>query len=185
MEIWKDIKDYEGLYQVSNLGNIKSLQDNLWRKRERILKQTLWWNWYYKIVLYKNWKANTKLVHRLLAQAFIENPNNLPIIMHLDNNKTNLKLDNLKWWTQKENNYQIINEWRNNFLNWKHPDLWKFRWKSKWAKKVSQYNLQWEFIKIFDCIKDWAEEIWIKYNGICRACKTWKTAWWYKWSYLK
>jgi len=183
MKTWRQIVWYEWLYEISNDWDIKSLVDNFWKKRERIMKTTLWNNWYLKICLYKNKKSHTKLVHRLLAQAFIKNPNNYPIILHIDNNKLNINLYNLKWWTIKENNNQIMKEWRHNFQT-NHPDLWKFWWNNKRARKVNLYNLHWKFIKTFDCLKDWAEEIWINYNNICRACKDWWTAWWYKWSYL-
>ncbi len=179
-EIWKDIVWYEGLYQISNKNNIKSLK--YWK--ERILKPDKWLNWYLKVHLYKNWKSHAKLLHRLKAVAFIPNPDNFPVVMHLDNDKLNLNLNNLKWGTPKENNYQIIKEWRNNFTNWKHPDLWKLRWKSKWARKVNQYTKDGIFIKTWDCIKDWAESVNIKYNNICRSCKTWQIAWWFKWSYF-
>lgn len=182
-EIWKDIEWYEGLYKISEHSKIKSLRDNFWRKREKIIVPTLWKNWYLKIVLYKNWKSNTKLVHRLKAIAFIPNPLNLPVVMHIDNIKFNLDLDNLKWGTHKENNYQIIAEGRNNFTNWNHPDLGKKRWENKWARKVNQYSREWVFIKTFDCIKDWAMEVCIKYTNICRACKSWQMAGGYRWTY--
>lgn len=182
-EIWKDIVWYEWLYQISNLWNLISNYDNFWRKKTRKINASLWQNWYLKITLYKDKNSKTLLLHRLLAIAFIPNPNNYPVVMHLDNNKLNLNLDNLKWGTHKENNYQIINEWRNNFTNWNHPDLWKLRWNCKWARKVNQYTKDWVFIKTFDSIRDWADSVKIKYNGICKACKTWLNAGWYKWSY--
>ena len=182
-EIWKDIPWYEWLYEVSNLWNLISNYDNFWRKNIRKINASLWQNWYLKITLYKNKISKTLLLHRLIAIAFIPNPNNYPVVMHLDNNKLNLNLNNLKWWTHKENNYQIIKEWRNNFTNWKHPDLWKLRWNNKWAKKVNQYTKEWVFIKTFNCIMDWADSVKIKYNNISRACKTWRNAGWFKWSY--
>lgn len=182
-EIWKDIAWYEWLYQISNFWSIISNYDNFWRKNIRKINASLWQNWYLKITLYKNKKSKTLLVHRLMGINFIPNPNNYPVVMHLDNIKTNISLSNLKWWTHKDNNHQIIREWRHNFTNWNHPDLWKTRWNNKWARKINQYTTWWIFIKTFECIKDWAEEVWIKYTWICASCKNWTNAWWYKWSY--
>lgn len=95
-EIWKDIKGYEGLYQVSNLGRVKSLKVSK-IKSERIRKSYQQSSGYISIVLCKNGKAVNHKVHRLVASAFIDNPNNLPEINHKDENKANNKVDNLEW----------------------------------------------------------------------------------------
>ena len=101
LEIWKDIDGYEGLYQVSNLGRIKSL--NYKRTgRTKILKLVKS-NGYLDIILYNNGKCKHYLVHRLVAKAFIPNPDSLPEINHIDENKTNNKVDNLEWCTSKYN----------------------------------------------------------------------------------
>lgn len=100
MEIWKDIKGYEGLYQISNLGNVKSLRKNVILKCSKCSREGN----YYKAGLYKNGKTKTILVHKLVANAFIPNPNNLPCINHKDENKLNNKADNLEWCTYKQNN---------------------------------------------------------------------------------
>lgn len=102
MEIWKDIEGYKGLYQVSNLGRIKSLGNNK-NKKEKILKSHYDNNGYYSIVLYKNNNRKKYLIHRLIAEAFIPNPNNLPCVNHKDENKQNNNVDNLEWCTQKYN----------------------------------------------------------------------------------
>ena len=100
MEIWKEIEGYEGLYEVSNLGRIKSLQKDI------ILKNRLSKRGYYLVSLYKNGKSTTKWVHRLVAKAFISNPDNLPQINHKDENSLNNCADNLEWCTTKySNNY--------------------------------------------------------------------------------
>ena len=103
-EIWKDIKDYEGIYQVSNLGRVKSLEKVVNNRKypEKIMKQTLSED-YLRVTLYKNSKRNTKQVHRLVAEAFIPNPENKPQIDHKDANKTNNFVSNLRWCSQKEN----------------------------------------------------------------------------------
>lgn len=101
-EIWRDIPGYEKLYQVSNLGRVKSLGNKSNHKKPTI-KQLQFRNNYYSITLYKNGKTKTTGVHRLVAQAFIPNPDGKPEINHKDENKLNNKIDNLEWVTKKEN----------------------------------------------------------------------------------
>lgn len=95
MEIWKNIKNYEGIYQISNLGKIKN--------KEKILKQYVK-KGYYTIGLRKNGLRKFYQVHRLVAQAFIENKDNLPQVNHIDENKLNNNVDNLEWCTVSYNN---------------------------------------------------------------------------------
>ena len=104
-EIWKDIKDYEGLYKVSNLGRVKSLDivDRLNRTFKGKIRKAKFNNrGYEQIALYKNGNQKYFLVHRLVAQAFIPNPDNLPQVNHLDQNNKNNNSINLEWCT---NNY--------------------------------------------------------------------------------
>lgn len=101
-EIWKDIKDYEGLYQVSNFGRVKSLKRK-WRLRERILKLMLHSKGYLFVGLFKNSKGRNFLCHRLVAKAFVSNPDNKPEVNHLDGIKTHNEDYNLEWCTPKEN----------------------------------------------------------------------------------
>ena len=97
-EIWKDIKGYEGLYQVSNLGNVYSIKNN------KLLKLHISHKGYVVVCLYKNNKQHTQQIHRLIAQAFIPNPNNLPCVNHKDENPGNNDFRNLEWCTYKYNN---------------------------------------------------------------------------------
>ena len=104
MEIWRDIKDYEGLYKVSNQGRVKSLKKKFGKQEtETIMKPVMQWTGYMRIGLIKDKKLKTHMVHRLVAQAFIPNPENKPIINHIDGNKANNDVDNLEWATFKEN----------------------------------------------------------------------------------
>lgn len=112
-EAWKDIKGYEGLYQVSNLGRVKSLERKVWSgttfytRSEKLLKQ---WkcrshnrDFYLYVTLSKHGIHKNVGVHRLVAQAFISNPSNLPEVNHKDGNKTNNVISNLEFCTCKEN----------------------------------------------------------------------------------
>ena len=110
MEIWKDIEGYGGLYQVSNLGRVKSLNYNR-TKKEKILKPRSNKDGYLNVNLYKEGRMKTCLVHRLVAKAFIPNPDNKSQVNHRDEDKTNNCVDNLEWMTRRENiNYGTRNE---------------------------------------------------------------------------
>ena len=108
-EIWRDIKGYENLYQISNLGRIKTKQkkvNNRFKdiiREEKIIKLSLNRNGYYIVHLWKDGKSINKTVHRLVANAFIPNENKLPLINHKDENKKNNCVDNLEWCTYKYN----------------------------------------------------------------------------------
>lgn len=106
-EIWRDIEGYEGLYQVSSFGRVKSFDsiDKLDRIRKgRVLKGIKDVKGYLLVNLYKNSIVSTKTIHRLVAQVFIPNPENKPQVNHIDENKTNNMVSNLEWSTSKENN---------------------------------------------------------------------------------
>ena len=110
MEIWKDIAGYEGLYQVSNLGRVKSLGNNK-NSKEKILKPFFNRDGYLLVNLCKEGKSKQYRVHRLVAQAFILNPEDKPEVNHKDEDKTNNKVENLEWVTSKENcNYGTSTE---------------------------------------------------------------------------
>lgn len=107
MEKWKDIIGYEGMYQVSNLGNIKSLDRLAWNGHAmHILKGKLMKSKNYRyqeILLCKDGKIKKHYIHRLVAAAFIVNENNKPEVNHLDGNKHNNSVNNLEWCTSEEN----------------------------------------------------------------------------------
>lgn len=118
-EVWKDIPNYEGLYQASNLGNIKVLDrivncgiknNKTIIRKSRLLKQRINQG-YYEVALSKNGKKRFLKVHRLIAITFIPNLNKLPSINHKDENKLNNCIDNLEWCTIKYNcNYGTRNK---------------------------------------------------------------------------
>jgi hypothetical protein len=109
-EIWKPIKGFEGLYEVSNLGRIKALTRKKncnrgwgWIK-EHIMKPTNCGTGYYRVPLTnKDHIKKYYLVHRLVAQTFIDNPSNLPQVNHINGDKSNNGVDNLEWCTREDN----------------------------------------------------------------------------------
>ena len=138
-EIWKDVKGYEGLYQVSNFGRIKSLPRNTKNQyKNGIIKQNvIRGKGYYYINLYNK---GTKLftVHKLVAETFIPNPSNLPCINHIDGNKLNNKINNLEWCSYSDNEMHA----------------YKHNLKTPLFKKVNQYDLDGNFIKTWNSIEE-------------------------------
>ena len=154
MEIWKDIVGYEGLYQVSNLGRVKSLAYEVTYYRERtnsyvtrphkeqIVKPVTRQHGYLGVMLYgkgghKTRGFKTFSIHRLVAEAFIPNPDGLPEVNHKDENKQNNTVDNLEWITRKGNvNYGTTQQRRaNNRIN-----------NDKRCKRVMQISLDGKII---------------------------------------
>lgn len=113
-EVWKDVVGYEGIYQISNLGRVKSLEREVniklfnigWSKRkipESIRKQTIFKNGYAGVQLHKQQKLHLGLTHRLVAQAFIPNPGKKPEVNHKNGDKLDNCVENLEWVTRTEN----------------------------------------------------------------------------------
>lgn len=137
-EIWRDIEGFEGLYQVSSYGRIKSLNYNK-TKQERILKNFLNKKGYLQVNLHKDGKIKKFSVHRLVATAFLENPNNLPQVNHKDENKSNNCVSNLEWCDCQYNiNYGTRTE----------------KTVEKCSKQVYQYSLNGNLIKVWESSKE-------------------------------
>ena len=127
-ELWKDIKNYEGHYQVSNFGRVKSIKFG----KEIILKPVTDRHGYLIVGLWKNNKQKTYKVHRLVMEAFIPNTDNLPCVNHKDEDKTNNNVENLEWCTYTyNNNYGTRIE----------------RISKRRSKTVLQYDLEGNFIR--------------------------------------
>lgn len=112
MEIWKDIKGYEGLYQISSLGRIKSLKRKIYKRKcnDTIVSLKPNNKGYCKVILHNNGKRKAVFVHRLVAEHFIDNPDNLPQVNHKNEIKTDNNVENLEWISANDNlNYGYHN----------------------------------------------------------------------------
>ena len=193
-EVWKpvitDKEDYTGLYEVSNLGRVRSLDryDNRGCKRKGQIRKTKKdKGGYYRIILCKNDKQKDFLVHRLVALAFIPNPNKLPIINHKDCCPSNNRADNLEWCNYSYNNtYKDAIAKRNESRLKSNPngECWKKTAEAK-KKPILQYDVNGNLIAEYPSATDASlinkkfkrENISLVLNG-----KT-KTAYGYVWKY--
>lgn len=175
-EIWKDIEEFKGIYQISNYGRIKRLSYSIIRKNgvkqsweEKILKPTKDSSGYYGIRSCTKHigKSKTLRIHRLVAKSFIENPENLPCVNHKDGNKLNNRVENLEWCTYSHNIRHAIE----NNLN-------------KTRKKVNQYDLQGNYIATYNSIREAERKTGTRNTGInCCLHSVYKCSNGYKWSY--
>lgn len=110
MEIWKPVKQYEGIYEVSNLGNVRSLNYHNWGV-VRNLTPAMDKDGYLRVCLSKDGKQSNGLIHRMVAQAFLDNPNGVSQVNHINEDKTDNRVENLEWCDcLYNNNYGTRNE---------------------------------------------------------------------------
>ena len=182
MEEWRDIKGYEGLYQVSNLGRVRS--------KRKILKGTPDKDGYLRVALCKNGTRKYFGIHRLVAIAFIYNANNYPCVNHKDENKTNNRVKNLEWCTIAYNNCygnrlkrvseanKISMKGKKTHLGIKHTDETKnkisFKNKGKLAYSKNPKAKRVKCIttgEVFGCIKEAAEKYNVTPQCIRKCCR--------------
>lgn len=174
-EIWKDIKNYEGYYQISNCGNVKSLSRSK-SFSEKILSNNKNTSGYYHVKLC-NWLGKkTHMIHRLVAQSFISNPENKRTVNHKDSNKENNNVNNLEWATYSENH---IHSYKNGRLG---GATGKLGYLNKNSIEVGQYSLDGEFITRYGGINEAGRKTSIFFHSISKACNgKYKTAGGFLW----
>ena len=175
-EIWLPVKDYEGLYEVSNLGNVRSLKRKTTSGKMLITSPDRKRNGYLKLTLSKNDVQKNVLVHRLVACAFIPNPKQLKEVNHKDGNKMNNCVDNLEWVTREENtSHAIKTGLRKPIFN--NP-LRSF--------PVNQYSIDGALVNSYPSMREAERQTGVRHKGIsdCSIGKR-ESAGGYKWRFNK
>ena len=176
MEIWKDITGFPG-YQVSNLGNVRSLERykvkwnryqyiNIKYKGQMLKQRKL--RGYLSVGMWKDKKMYNKTIHRLVALAFLPNPNNYPIINHKDGDKQNNNVENLEWCTFSHNTKEAYRLGLNHISN-KHRESARTRGLAS-GKRVAQKDLSGNIIKIFNSGRQASIELGISQGNISQCC---------------
>ena len=167
MEIWKDVVGYEGYYQVSNLGRVKSLNYR-GSKKEKILATNLERTGYVRTHLCKEGQHKTIRIHRLVAEAFLPNPDNKNCIDHINTNRADNRVENLRWVTHEEN--------CNNDLTRKNGK----------RNGISKKVICVETSTIYNSIMEVERELGLLHSDICKCCKgTRVTVGGFHWKYAK
>lgn len=188
MEIWKDITGFEGLYQISNLGRVKSLQRVVsFGKGQRIIKEKI------KIVskhsmgysvinLFKDSKCCPSLLHVLIARHFIPNPGNYPEVNHKNGIKTDNSISNLQWVTYSMN---IKHAYDTGLRVKKSPAAGKFGSDNHLSKSIAQYDLSGNFLKQWGCSKEVTRLTGFDHNALRRCANGGaKSAYGYLWKFI-
>lgn len=170
-EVWKDIPDFEGYYQASNIGRIRSVDryvNDRWGNKRllkgQIIKPQFDKDGYLRLNLNKQCKKIPKRINRIVAEAFIPNPNNLPQVNHKDENKLNNRVSNLEWCSVMYNNL----------------------YGSRKVPRVNMYTLEGKLLNTFNSIREAARSIGKETSkrAISQCCKYGReNAFGYKWSY--
>lgn len=176
-EVWKEIKGFEGWYEVSNLGRVRSVEREITHKcgkiqinpsKIKIPQLQKSGKGYLITQLFKNSSFKKKYIHRLVAAAFIPNPEEKPQVNHIDGNTQNNNANNLEWCTQIENN--------------KHAIETGLQVKTKRVKRV---NLNGDYV-IFDSVTEAAKSVGANYtNGVSVACKENKPYKKFRWQFVE
>ena len=159
MEEWRDVIGYEGLYEVSNLGNVRSCEHftNGHHLMSRVLRQNLS-NRYLHVKLYKSQAKRSLRVHRLVAMAFVPNPDDKPQVNHIDGNRFNNSASNLEWCTSSENMIHAIK-----------TGLFEPSTEST-KKKVLQLDMNGNIVNEWDSMTDAAKALGLQVSNISHCC---------------
>lgn len=174
-EIWQEIRGYEGLYKVSSLGRVKSENRVAMRSNgapqtfsEKIIAQRDNSNGYYRVTLWKDDKQEHRLVHRLVAEAFVQNVDNKPVVDHIDFNRHNNKAENLRWCTQAENlgRSREVGRIKSNI-----SEEMRRKQKERASKPVRRSDG-----KIFKSISDAARALNVTHSAVSHALYNWQNS---------
>lgn len=181
-EIWQPIENWEGLYQISNMGRIRSLdrmvksRGNSYRlQKGKVLKTGTSKDGYLQVTLSQSNKCKHAFIHRLVAQAFIPNPYHYPEVNHKDENKSNNCVSNLEWCNRKYNvNYGTCLK-----------RTFKATLNGKCSKPVVQLTINDELIQKWPSMMEVERTLGINSGSISRCCRgKQKTAHGYRWKYV-
>lgn len=171
MEKWKTISNFIN-YEVSNKGKVRN------KKTQCFLKYNATRDGYQRVRLYKNGIPTTLMVHRIVVNAYIENPLSKSQVNHKDGNKTNNTVENLEWVTKSENEKHA---YKHGLKKGYAPSSEK----SRLSKKVAMINKDGNIVRTFYCIKDVERELGIPHSNIINVCKgKKKTAHGFRWVYI-
>ena len=169
-EIWKEVENYQN-YEVSNLGNVRN------KKTGRYLKPNITTCGYARARLYNKDGVKPIMIHRLVASAFLSNPDNKPEVNHMDGNKVNNSVTNLEWCTKSENMRHAVDTGLKKGFALKGAD-------NPMSKKVVMMDKSGEIIRMFPCAKSVERELGYFVSNIVNACNgKLKTSHGYRWAY--
>lgn len=168
-EIWKPVVGWEGLYEVSSFGRVRSLDREIVNKAGfrqsftgRILSPARDKDGYDRVVLAREGRRYNRIVHRLMAQSFIPNPENFPEVNHKDEDKTNNLLSNLEWCSDKYNVNYGTGLQRRTASQRNHP---------RESKPVQQFSKKGELLNVYPSIKEASRQTGIKTESISLSCR--------------
>lgn len=182
-EIWSQVKGYEGIYIISNLGRIKTVERVTSQNRQisiYIKKQILNKDGYPQVILCNNGKVVTRRTHRIMGETFLLNKHTKPCINHKNGIKTDNRIENLEWCTVQEN---TIHSYKTGL---QIPHAGKKGKDNILSKTVSQFTLDWIFLKSYGAVREAERETGVSRHDISRVCKSNRTdftAGGFKWKY--
>lgn len=190
-EEFRPVKGYEGLYEVSSFGRVKSLSrivkspirnNPTVTRKERILKQSESDRGYKSVTLQIGEMLNIMSVHRLVATAFLANPNNHPVINHIDSDPSHNVFLNLEWCTQSHNIRHAFKTGRKHAPDWFYKS--EFGRDNPASRQVIQMSVNGDFIKEWDCVSYIQRDLGFNRPNICKCCRgKINTAYGFKWKY--
>lgn len=176
-EVWKDVKDYQRIYQVSNTGKVRRLKGSPMTKDNRILVNKTKSSGYKFVCLSVESLCKYYHVHRLVAEAFIDNPENKKYVNHIDCDKSNNNVENLEWVTAKENSEHAR---KNIIFNYNN----KIGIENKSTKQIVQKDLDGNYLYLWDCVKNISSYYSIVETAINRACRNNTISIGFMWKYI-